>query len=147
MNFLSVAIIIFIILESMNIIILYFKPDSKMGNGVGVFKGFEDSKKYPELHQFIKYLIYWVAGTKLIFIMLLLVILFTGSMTTKLWTMVALILSVLTYYWRLHPIIKNLDLLGEIQPKGYSKGLWIMIAGFIGIFVVALIAQIVVLIR
>lgn len=147
MSIISIAIIIFIILESMNISILYFKPDSKMGNGVGVFKGFEESKKYPELHQFIKYLIYWVAGTKLIFIMLLLVILFTGSLTTKIWTMVALILSVLTYYWRLHPIIKNLDNLGEIQPKGYSKGLWLMIAGFISVFVVALIAQIVILIR
>lgn len=147
MNIISIAIIIFIILEGINILILYFKPDSKLGNGVGVFKGFEESKKYPELHEFIKYLVYWVAGTKLIFIMLLLVILLTGTTTMKIWTMIALIISVLTYYWRLHPIIKKLDLLGEMQPKGYSKVLGIMIAGFIGIFAIGLIAQLIILIK
>lgn len=139
MNILSIAIILFIVLELSNVIILYFKPDSKLGNGVAVFDGWEKSKSDPELHSFIKYLVYWVAGTKLIFIVLLIVILLTGSETTKLLSVVALIISIGSYYWRLHPIIKGLDKKGEITPKGYSKTLGIMIGTFMIVFFVALI--------
>jgi hypothetical protein len=71
MNAVSIVIILFIVLESMNVIVLYFFPGSRKGNGVGIFKAYEKSKNYPDLHAFIKYLIHWVAGTKLIFILLL----------------------------------------------------------------------------
>lgn len=141
MNIISIAIAIFILLESANVIILYFKPDSKLGNGVAVFNGWEESKKDPNLHEFVKYLVYWVAGTKLIFIVLLLVILFTGSVTTKLLTLVALILSITTFYWRLYPIIKGLDKKGHITPVGYSKELGMMIGGFLTMFVVVLLMK------
>lgn len=143
MNIISIAIILFIILETSNVIILYFKPDSKLGNGVAVFNGWEKSKADPKMHEFVKYLVYWVAGTKLIFIALLLVILFTGGETTKLLSVIALILSILSFYWRLYPIIKNLDKACEITPKGYSKTLSLMIGGFIAVFSLALIISLI----
>lgn len=139
MDIISIAIVVFILLETINITILYFKPQSKLGNGIGVFNGWEESKKDPNLHEFVRYLVYWVAGTKLIFIVLLLVILFTGSVTTKLLTLVALILSIATFYWRLYPIIKGLDKKGHITPVGYSKGLGMMIAGFLAMFTLVLL--------
>ena len=66
---------------------------------------------------------YWIAGVKLIFIFLLLVVLLTGNETTKIWAVVAMIISIATYFWKLHPIIKKLDSLNKISPKGYSKTL------------------------
>lgn len=138
MEILSIAISVFILLELSNVIILYFKPDSKLGNGVAVFNAWEKSKSDPEMHSFIEYLVYWVAGTKLIFIVLLIVILLTGSDTTKLLSVVALILSIASFYWKLYPIIKQLDDKNEITPKGYSKTLGIMIGTFIAVFCVVL---------
>lgn len=138
MTVLSIAIIIFIALETLNILTLYFNPGSQVGNGVGVFNAWEESKADPKLHQFIEYLVYWVAGTKLIFIALLLVILFTTTESTKLLTMVALIASISSFFWRLFPLIKSLDKAGQITPAGYSRTLGIMIAGFTGLFAVAL---------
>lgn len=135
MSALSIAIIVFIVLESLNIIILYFAPDSKIGNGVGVFNAYEKSKEYPEIHSFIKYLINWVAGTKLIFIFLLIVIVITGNRLTRLLSVAALVLSIATFYWRLYPAIKKMDRMGFISPKGYSKTLLVMITLFlIGFF-------------
>lgn len=139
MNILDIAITLFIILESANVYILYFAPSSKYGNGVAVFNEWEKSKQDVNTHLFSKYMINWVAGTKLIFIVLLLVILLTGGETTKLYAVFAMILSIATYFWKLHPIIKELDDNGEITPKGYSKVLGYMIAGFLTMFSVALI--------
>ncbi len=139
MNILSIAIIIFLVLETVNVITLYFWPGSRLANGVGVFDAWEKSKSDPELHQFVRYLVFWVAGTKLIFIALLLVILLTGGESTKLFTVVAMIASILSFFWRLFPIVKTLDKAGQITPAGYSKALGLMIGGFIMIFVVALL--------
>ena len=139
MNILDIAITLFIILESANVYILYFAPSSKYGNGVAVFNEWEKSKQDINTHLFSRYMINWVAGTKLIFIVLLLVILLTGGETTKLYAVFAMILSIATYFWKLHPIIKELDDNGEITPKGYSKVLGYMIAGFLAMFSVALI--------
>lgn len=134
MNVLTIAMTLFIILESLNVIILYFKPNSTKGNGVAVFNAFELSKKYPEIHAFIKYMIYWVAGTKLIFILLLVVILFTGNAFTQVISTVVLIASIGTFYWKLYPLIKQMDRDGQISPKGYSKTLGLMI----GVFMIVL---------
>ena len=139
MNILSIAIIIFILLESLNVLTLYFNPGSQKGNGLGVFNAWEKSKVDPELHQFVRYLVFWVAGTKLIFIALLLVILLTAGDSTKLLTVVAMSASISSFFWRLHPIIKSLDAENHITPPGYSKTLAIMIAGFIGLFAIALV--------
>lgn len=142
MKILSLSIILFILLEISNVIILYFKPDSKLGNGIAVFDAWEKSKQDEQIHDFIKYLVYWVAGTKLIFIMLLIVILLTGSDTTKLLSVIALILSILSFYWKMYPMIKKLDNRDEITPKGYSKTLGIMIATFIAVFSLVLLLNI-----
>ena len=139
MLILSVAIVVFVVVEVLNVFTLYFAPGTRIGNGVGVFDAYEESKAYPEIHAFIDYLVNWVAGTKLIFIALLIVILATGSETTKLLAVVALILSVLSFYWRLFPSIKKMDRAGQITPAGYSKTLGIMITSFVGGFAVAVI--------
>lgn len=138
MDILSIAIVIFCIMETGNVLILYFMPDSRLGNGVAVFDSWKDAKEETSMDLFAHYMAYWVAGVKLIFIFLLLVVLFTGSEVTKIWAVVAMILSIATYFWKLHPIIKKLDALGKITPKGYSKTLGWMITGFLIMFTLAL---------
>lgn len=139
MNVLSVVLMIFVVLESSNIIMLYFTPGTRRGNGMGVFNAYEKSKSNPEIYPLVNYLINWVAGTKLIFVLLLLIIVFLGNDTIKLVSIVALILSISSFYWRLYPIIKSMDKEGQITPEGYSKTLGIMITGFIGIFVIGVV--------
>ena len=39
---LTIAIIVFCIMELGNVMILYFAPDSKLGNGVAVFDSWRD---------------------------------------------------------------------------------------------------------
>lgn len=141
MSILSIAILVFIIMESVNVAILYFWPDSRLGNGVGVFNAFHSSES-EEQKLFSSYLVNWVAGVKLIFIFLLAVILIMGTEQVKLWAVVAMIFSIATYFWRLHPTIKKLDAMGCITPKGYSKALGWMIAGFMIMFTSALTVHI-----
>jgi hypothetical protein len=142
MDILTVAIIAFVVLETLNIVILYARPGSRLGNGLGVFNAYEKSKADPETHELVRYLVNWVAGTKLIFVALLLVILVTGSQTTKTWAVVALIVSILSFFWRLFPAIVRLDRANQITPKGYSRTLGIMIACFVGGFAAALVVAV-----
>ena len=139
MDILSIVIIIFVVLETLNVLMLYFTPDTRRGNGIGVFNAYEKSKADPDVHALVKYLINWVAGTKLIFIGLLIVILIMGNSMIRVFSVIALIFSILTFFWRLYPAIRNMDKTDQITPKGYSKTLGIMIAGFIAIFAVTLI--------
>lgn len=139
MMILNIAIIIFVIMETANVMILYFAPDSKLGNGVAVFNPWFKAKENEADELFAKYMANWVAGVKLIFIVLLLVILFVGNEITKILAVVAMISSIASYYFRLNPIIKKLDEMGEITPKGYSKKLFMMITGFMLMFSVALL--------
>ena len=138
MDALFIVIILFIIIETMNIIMLYFAPGSKKGNGVGIFNAYEKSKEFPEIHTFIKYLINWIAGTKLIFIALLIVVLITGSRNTRIFAVAALILSIASFYWRLYPAIREMDKQHSITPEGYSITLLIMITVFILVFLAVL---------
>ena len=124
-------------MELSNVCILYFAPDSKLGNGVAVFNGWHNAKKQKETELFARYMVNWVAGVKLIFIVLLLVIVFTAGIVTKLLAGCVLILSIATYYFRLNKIITELDEINEITPKGYSKTLFYMITVFIIMFTVA----------
>lgn len=140
MNILSIAILIFIVMESANVAILYFWPGSRLGNGVAVFNAYFNPGS-EEQRLFTSYLVNWVAGVKLIFIFLLAVILAIGTEQIKLWAVVAMILSIATYFWRLHPTIKRLDAMGCITPKGYSKALGWMIAGFLIMFTLALVVH------
>ena len=138
MNILDIAILIFVILETSNVCILYFAPDSKLGNGVAVFNAWSELKEKEDLHLFARYMTCWVAGTKLIFIVLLLVIVFVGNEATKIWGVAVMIASIATYYWKLNPIMIKLDSMGCITPKGYSKTLFAMITVFCVLFAVAL---------
>ncbi len=96
----------------------------------------------PGKKDFVLYLINWVAGTKLIFIMLGIVVVVFGNLETQFYAVIALILSILSFYWRLFPIIKLLDKEGRISPKGYSKTLNLMIIGFLAMFVIVLLIKI-----
>ncbi len=139
MHILDIVLLIFIVLESMNVLIIYCKPEFPYGNGLAVFKQWEDLKSEENTKLFAKYMANWVAGSKLIFIVLLIVILITGSDTTKLWALIVMIPAIGTYYVKLHPIIKKIDHMGEIIPKGYSKTLLGMISGFLCMFIVAIL--------
>ena len=75
MNAISIVIVGFIVLEATNVIALYFFPESKYANSMGVFKAYERSKLDPQVHDLVRYLVNCVAGTKLIFLLLLVVIL------------------------------------------------------------------------
>ena len=139
MSMISVVIIGFIVLEANNVIALYFSPGSKYANSVGVFKAWEKSKQEPEIHDFVKYLVNWVAGTKLIFLLLLVVILFTADAQGLFYAGVALVISISSFFWRLFPLIRKIDREDQIEPKNYSAILGLMISIFVLIFLVALL--------
>lgn len=139
MNILKISILIFCLMELGNVLILYFMPDSKLGNGVAVFDSWFDFKKDENMNLFVHYMAYWVAGVKLIFIFLLLVIVLFGNEMTQICGVIAMILSISTYFWKLHPIIQRLDNNGKITPKGYSKTLGYMIGGFLIMFTIAIV--------
>ncbi len=141
MSIISIAIIAFIVLEATNVLALYFFPGSKYANAVGIFTAWEKSKQDPEIHNFVRYLVYWVAGTKLIFILLLIVILFTAGEQTLLLTGAALVLSIASFFWRLFPLIRKMDREDQIEPKGYSAVLGWMILAFIVVFLAATLSQ------
>jgi hypothetical protein len=141
MNMISVVIIGFIVLEATNVVALYFFPGTKYANSVGTFKAWEKSKQDPEMHDFVKYLVNWVAGTKLIFLLLLVVILFTADAQGLFYTGVALVISISSFFWRLFPLIRKMDQDDQIDPKNYSAILGLMISVFVMVFLAALIVS------
>lgn len=141
MNIISIVTIGFLILEATNVFTLYFFPGSKFANGVGVFKAWEKSKSDPEIHDFVKYLVNWVAGTKLIFILLLIVIVVWADDQTLVFAGIALIISIASFFWRLFPLVRKMDRAGQIEPEKYSVVLGWMIAVFILVFGMAVISS------
>jgi len=139
MILLRAVIAAFILLETTNVMALYFFPDSKLANSAGVFKAYEKSKSDPEMHHFVRYLVNWIAGAKLIFIFLLIVILFTANEQTLILTGIALALATASFYWRLFPLIRKMDRNAEIDPERYSAVLGWMIFAFIFVFLVAVL--------
>ncbi len=139
MTFIVIVIIGFLFLESTNVVALYFFPDSKLANSVGVFKAWEKSKGDPEIHNFVKYLVNWVAGTKLIFIALLIVILLTADEQALLLTGAALTISIAVFFWRLYPMVRKMDHDDQLAPNNYSSLLGWMILGMIIIFSAAVL--------
>ena len=137
MNLPNIVISAFILLEFVNVIVLYFKPEFKFANGIGVFTAWEKSKNDTEVHDFAKYMVNWVAGTKLIFLLLLIVILFTTDQTTISLTLLALFLSTLTFFWRLYPLIRKMDKNSQIEPKNYSTYLFLMILVMVIVFLIS----------
>ena len=131
MNTITIVTIGFLILEATNVATLYFSPGSKYANGVGIFKAWEKSKSDPEIHNLIKYLVNWVAGAKLIFILLLIAILYVADEQTIVLSGIALVISIASFFWRLFPQIRRMDREGQIIPKNYSTVMGSMIAVFI----------------
>lgn len=139
MHILQIAIIIFLFMETGNIVILYFQPGSKNANGIGVFNAYQETMKDEKTANFVKYLINWIAGAKLIFVMIGIIIVIFGNEVMHQYTVGAFIISILSFYYRLYPLIKKMDHAGEIDPKGYYKKLNSMIVIFILIFLSALV--------
>ena len=142
LNALVIVIIGFLIMESANVISLYFLPGSKFANGIGVFKAWEKSKQDPEVHDLVKYLVYWVAGTKVISILLLVVILLTAQGKSLIFAGAVMVVSIATFFWRLFPLIRKMDRSNQIEPKNYSATLGWMILSFILVFLAAVIVTV-----
>jgi hypothetical protein len=136
MTIAEIIIVVFIFLELSNVVMLYFAPGSKKANAICVFDSWEKSKQYPEIHEFIKYLVNWIAGSKLIFIFLLVGILIIREREIQQVSLVALAIATLSFYWRLFPLIRKMDKRGEISPKNFSLILGIMIFIFIIAFLI-----------
>jgi hypothetical protein len=137
MPFAKIVILSFILLELSNVIALYFAPGSRYANAVGVFTAWEKSKQYPEIHDFIRYLVYWVAGAKLIFLLLLAAIIVVTDLDSQRMSLFALAIATAAFYWKLFPLIRKMDKAGEIKPKNYSIILGVMIFLFIAVFLTA----------
>lgn len=138
--FLKIIIAGFLVLETANVAALYFFPDSKYANGMGIFKAWEKSKRDPELHNLVKYLVNWVAGTKLIFILVIGVLLFTAGDRTLILASVALVLAISSFFWRLYPQIREMDAQDLIEPKNYSRTLLWMILLLVGLLIISILA-------
>jgi hypothetical protein len=141
MSLLLIVAIIFVLMEISNVFFMYFKPGSTKANSVGVFNAWENSKQYPEIHDFVRYLVNWVAGTKLIFLSLLTVIIILGDSVIKFFGVLALVISISTFYWRLYPLIRKMDGEGQVTPKNYSRTVATMILVMIITFTISLILQ------
>ena len=135
--FAKIVILAFILLEFSNVLALYFAPGSKYANAVGVFSAWEKSKQDPEIHDFVRYLVFWVAGAKLIFLFLLGVIILYGNAEIQRISLIALGIATISFYWRLFPIIRKMDRNGQINPKNYSILIGVMISVFILFFALA----------
>lgn len=116
----KIVLLVFILLEFSNVVALYFFPGSKRANAVGVFSAWEKSKQFPEIHDLMRYLVYWVAGTKLIFLFLLGLIVVFADVNLQRWSLAALGLATLTFYWRMFPLARNMDQNDQVRPKKYS---------------------------
>jgi hypothetical protein len=139
MNWISVVIIGFVLLEGSNVAALYFMPESKKANAMGVFKAWEQSKQDPAVHDLVRYLVNWVAGTKLMFLVLLVVILLTADAEGLFYTGIAMVIAISSFFWRLFPLARKMDREGQLDPAGYSSLLGLMIAGMLLIFLVAIV--------
>jgi hypothetical protein len=135
---LVVLVSLFLLLESANVLALYLAPESRRFNALGVFDAWAVSQRDPAVGPLVRYLAYWVAGTKVIFIALWLVILVVGEPDTQFWASVVMVPAIATFYWRMAPIARGLDRAGSVSPPGYSRVLGWMIAGFLAAFVVAI---------
>lgn len=136
---LNLAIILFVLLETMNALILFLKPDFSYGNSMASFKSWTDVQKNEQGFLFAQYLVNWIANCKVIFIMLLVVILILGDERIKMIAIMVTIVSIGMYFITLHPILRKLDGMGKLNPPGYSKTLGFMIGGFMVMFTLALV--------
>lgn len=144
MNIMAIVITAFLFLETMNVLALYFFPDSKYANSLGVFKAWEKSKSDPDMHNLLKYLVNWVAGTKLIFILVLIAVLLTAEDQDLSLIGIALVLSISAFFWRMFPLMRNMDRRGQLDPENYSTVLGWMIFSILVLFLAAVLASLII---
>jgi hypothetical protein len=109
---------------------------------MGVFNAWERSKEDNQVHDLVRYLVNWVAGTKLIFIGLLILILATANNQTLIYASAIMAGTISVFYWRLFPLIRRMDKDGQLDPKNYSLVLGGMILLFILVFLVVFLISI-----
>ena len=139
MSFITIITIGFMVLEFFNVIAMYFMPEFKPANAVGVFKAWKMSKGNEDVHDLMKYLIRWVANSKLIFIALLAVILILGSPAVQVYSMLAMAASTFVFFISLFPLILKMDKKGQLTPKLYSIILFFEVLLITGAFVTAFV--------
>jgi hypothetical protein len=137
MTIIKIVLLVFILLEFSNVVALYFFPGSRRANAVGFFSAWEQSKQFPEIHDLMRYLVFWVAGAKLIFLFLLVLIVAFADLNFQRWSLIALALATVSFYWRMFPLARKMDHDGQIKPKNYSLVLGGMILALILLFVLA----------
>ena len=137
MTIIKTVLLVFILLEFSNVVALYFFPGSRRANAVGFFSAWEQSKQFPEIHDLMRYLVFWVAGAKLIFLFLLVLIVAFADLNLQRWSLMALALATVSFYWRMFPLARKMDRDGQIKPKNYSLVLGGMILALILLFVLA----------
>lgn len=123
MTFLIVVIIAFLLLEISNIFVLFFTPNSRQVHGMGMFPAWEKSKSDPDVHNLMRYLTIWVAGSKLILVALLIVLLIWGNQQLITLAGFALVISMSPFYFGLFPAIKKIDENNQVEPKDFSMRL------------------------
>lgn len=129
MNALQIFILVFVLIETLNLIELFFMKDKGVFNGVSIFSGWEKSKTDPDVHDLVCYLVNWVAGIKLIVVLVLGVLVFTAPDQTLIWAASALALAVTFYYWRLYPRLRKMRRAGQITPAKRPGQLTWMLTG------------------
>ncbi len=139
MTLITIVSIFFIVLESLNILMMYIKPEFKYSNGVGVFNAWNKSKGNEEVHNLAKYLVRWVANTKIIFIGLLIVILVIPYPDIQLYSMLVMAITTFMFFITLFPIIRRMDKKDQITPKNYSLILFFEVFIITGMFTAAFI--------
>ncbi|MHA1111462.1 MAG: hypothetical protein ACTSRE_10205 [Promethearchaeota archaeon] len=139
MSLITIITIVFIVLEFGNVLMMYIKPEFKISNGIGVFNAWNKSKEDEEMHHLAKYLLRWVANTKLIFIGLLIVILIWGDSLVQLYSMLVMTVTTLAFFFTQFPIIRKADKKGRISPKNYSIILFCEVFLITGAFTAAFV--------
>jgi hypothetical protein len=109
---------------------------------VGVFNSFVNQED-EGTKDLMTYLIYWVAGTKVIFISLLVVIIFFGSELLKQVTTIVLTASIGLFYLKMYPLVQKIERDGGISTKNYSRNLAIIIGIFMLGFIISLVLNII----
>jgi hypothetical protein len=64
------------------------------------------------------------------------IIIFADAETQRI-SVLALIIAILSFYWRLFPLVRKMDQNGQIEPGNYSVVLGVMIFVFVVIFLIA----------
>jgi hypothetical protein len=136
MSAIQVTLLVIMAVEILSVMELYFMQDRCIFNGVAMFKVCEVARKDPDLFGLVRYLVNWVAGIKLIVIGLVAVIVFTAPEQTILLAAISMVFTIASFFWRMFPMSRFFDEMGQIEPKGRSKMLGAMVVG-LEVFLVA----------